>query len=156
MKTPWQAPHVRTLSSCLYHYVSVMQMVPATLALHKMARVSQAAVACDAVFPSQSPGSVEKLKHCLTSTSVLAQGGKVDKFMSYTQPGLRGAPVHEYRDAAAATNKHYDTGHKAPHHVHMNRFLLKAQPQQGKTGTTADMPSDCTFCKLLFKTCDRS
>ena len=38
-----------------------------------------------------------------------------------------------YRDAATATNKHYDT-HKFPGHVHKNRFLLKAQPQQGKTG----------------------
>lgn len=57
----------------------------------------------------------------------------MDKFMAYTKPGLRGLPVHDYRDAATATNKHYDT-HKFPEHVHKDRFLLKAQPQQGKTG----------------------
>ena len=61
------------------------------------------------------------------------QGGKVDKFMAYTKPGLRGLPVRDYRDAATATNKHYDT-HKFPGHVHKNCFLLKLQPQQGKTG----------------------
>ena len=82
-----------------------------------------------------------KLKDCLTLTSVFMQGGKVDKFMSYTNRGLRGALVHEYRDAASATNRHYDTGGKAPHHVHMNRFLLKAQPQQGKTGVTMSKSS---------------
>ena len=53
--------------------------------------------------------------------------------MVYTKPGLRGSPVHDYRDAASACNKHYDT-HKFPEHVHKGRFLLKAEPQQGKTG----------------------
>ena len=64
------------------------------------------------------------------------QGGMMDKFMSYTNRGLRGTAVHEYREAASAHNKHYDTGHKHEGHVHPGRFLLKAQPQQGKTGTT--------------------
>ena len=61
------------------------------------------------------------------------QGGRVNKFMAYTKPGLRGVLVHDYRDAATATNKHYDT-HKFREHVHKHRFLLKAHPQQGKTG----------------------
>ncbi|KAL0047438.1 hypothetical protein WJX82_003437 [Trebouxia sp. C0006] len=61
-------------------------------------------------------------------------GGMMDKFMSYTNRGLRGTAVHEYREAASAHNKHYDTGHKHEGHVHPGRFLLKAQPQQGKTG----------------------
>lgn len=59
----------------------------------------------------------------------------MDKFMSYTNRGLRGTAVHEYREAASAHNKHYDTGDKHEGHVHPGRFLLKAQPQQGKTGT---------------------
>lgn len=69
--------------------------------------------------------------------SMHVQGGKVDKFMSYSKPGLRGAPVHDYRDAARAYAGHYDTGTKHAQHVHNNRFLLKAQPQQGKTGKAA-------------------
>jgi len=74
----------------------------------------------------------------------------VDKFMAYTKPGLRGLPVHDYRDAATATNKHYDT-YKFPEHVHKNRFLLKAQPQQGKTGAAYSQAVVQHACCLLCR-----
>lgn len=65
----------------------------------------------------------------------------MDKFMEYGNKGLRGAAVHNYRDEArsapgapGALGIHYDAGSKHPGHIHQNRILLKAQPQQGKTG----------------------
>lgn len=64
--------------------------------------------------------------------------------MSYTKAKLRGAAVHDYREAARAHARHYDTGAKQARHVHPWRFLLKAQPQQGKTGALA--------CSLSFFT----
>ena len=64
----------------------------------------------------------------------------MDKFMAYTRPGLRGSPVHNYRDAATACNKHYDTQNRS---VHESRFLLKAQPQQGKTGMYSFSTTAC-------------
>lgn len=57
--------------------------------------------------------------------------------MSYTKAGLRGAAVHDYREASRATANHYDTGAKQAKHIQPGRFLLKAQPQQGKTGALA-------------------
>ena len=66
----------------------------------------------------------------------MMQAGKVDKFMSYVKPRLRGSAVHNYRDEARAANNHYDCHTKRPpHHIQQNRLLLRAQPQQGKTGT---------------------
>ena len=62
------------------------------------------------------------------------QGSQVDKFMLYDKQGLRGAAVHAYRDEARSSNKHYGAGLKHARHIHENRILLKAQPQQGKTG----------------------
>ena len=61
--------------------------------------------------------------------------------MSYTKAGLRGAAVHDYREAARAYGGHYDTGAKQEKHVQPGRFLLRAQPQQGKTGAVPTLTS---------------
>lgn len=88
------------------------------------------------------------LHGCARGIPDAMQAGKVDKFMSYVKPRLRGSAVHNYRDEAKAANNHYDTKRHSPH-IHDNRLLLKAQPQQGKTGMQCLQHQQCIgHCKL--------
>lgn len=75
--------------------------------------------------------------------------------MLYGKQALRGTAVHAYRDEARAGNKHYDAGLKHEGHIQSNRILLKAQPQQGKTGapspyaTPNGSPVHAAFLQLM-------